>query len=714
MTPSMTTMSFSFPQRFTALAMLCLAGMLSGCVTFDMKSLEKAADVMSWGSPDLVTAKKQSRSTLTSRLQIFSHNGPKASARTVQVLRQNALVTNYSKDYEQTLKELQGSINQEPTADKMLAFAELAFLAAKTSEAKFDEAKAVDMYGASVAHAYGYLFDPRFDQVRNPYDPQFRQVCQLYNESLEGALRIVDRQGKLKPGHRHLIKSCGQEIELEIKIKGNWDADDFARFEFVSDYQMQGLNNEHRTWGLGVPLIAIRKSHEEESPAEKYYPSGLAFPVTAFLRVSSDEVRQVAHVEGQVQRCVLELCDPLDETDVTVCGRQAPLQSNISTPLAYYLNNPLLKNNTFATWALLNADFAKEFSGVYMMEPYSPDKIPVVLVHGLWSSPVTWMQMYNDLRAMPELREKYQFWFYLYPSGQPFWISSQQMRTDLADLRQNVDPQRESATLDQMVLIGHSMGGLVSTMQTISSKEDFWHIISDHPFAELKASEEARKELSELLFFEPNESIRRVVTIGTPHRGSDFANTYTSWISRQVIELPGMLTRGGNQIVKDNPGFFRNTELLTVNTSIDSLSPKSPIFPVMLKAEHSPRVKYNNIIGRANTETSILGGVGSKIAGEGDGVVSLVSARLDDVEKEVIVPADHTTVHQHPRSILEVRRILLDHLDDMQAERPAAAWARQQPTGVPPGSPYRPASPASTHLPPSQNQPASFQPLILR
>ena len=59
-----------------------------------------------------------------------------------------------------------------------------------------------------------------------------------------------------------------------------------------------------------------------------------------------------------------------------------------------------------------------------MVQPYEPGKIPVLMVHGLWSTPMTWMEMFNDLRSQPEIRDHYQFWFYLYPTGQPFWLSA--------------------------------------------------------------------------------------------------------------------------------------------------------------------------------------------------------------------------------------------------------------------------------------------------
>ena len=54
------------------------------------------------------------------------------------------------------------------------------------------------------------------------------------------------------------------------------------------------------------------------------------------------------------------------------------------------------------------------------------------MVHGLWSSPETWTEMINELRAVPDIRNRYQFWTYLYPTGQPFWVSATQLRADLA------------------------------------------------------------------------------------------------------------------------------------------------------------------------------------------------------------------------------------------------------------------------------------------
>ena len=81
----------------------------------------------------------------------------------------------------------------------------------------------------------------------------------------------------------------------------------------------------------------------------------------------------------------------------------------------------------------------------------------------------------------------------------------------------------------------------------------------------------------------------------------------------------------------------------------------------MLAEKRPPWVKYHNILGVV-PPTGLLG----RLAGEGDGVVSLESGRIDDVESELVVPADHTTVHCHPLAVLEVRRILLQHLAELR------------------------------------------------
>jgi pimeloyl-ACP methyl ester carboxylesterase len=561
--------------------------------------------------------------------------------------------------------------------------AELAYITAKEAEMlpeMLHRGRALEFYSTSLVHAYRYLFDYQDNLSLNSFDPQFRGASDLYNQSLEGMLRLARQDGEIRPGTTRTIRTSSHECSCEVVLRSKgWHPDDYDHFEFVSDYQVPGLRNHYHNYGLGVPLIAIRRTHDDQKPTEHYYPPNLSFPLTAFLRVSSHEPESQRATRGEApalgdQRAhggrdaaphfVLELYDSLEQPTIEVAGRRVPLEADFSTPLAYFLNQPQFQDSQLSTLGFLHPGDAKKLQGLYMLEPYDPDKMPVVMVHGLWSSPVTWMEMFNDLRSDPQVRDHYQFWFYLYPTGQPFWFSGTQMREDLAMMRRSLDPQRQHPALDEMVLVGHSMGGLVSKMQTVDSGDAFWQTTSEHPFADLKADDDARRALANAYFFDPSPSVRNVVTIGTPHRGSQFANSTTRWLGHKLITLPKQMLAGRQQLLAMNRDFFRRDSPIEITTSIDSLSPDSPILPVLLTASPGPWIEYHNVVGQVPDL-----GWRRWFTEEGDGVVSLESARLDNMrqlESQIVVPADHVSIHRHPQSILEVRRVLLEQLAELQ------------------------------------------------
>jgi pimeloyl-ACP methyl ester carboxylesterase len=348
--------------------------------------------------------------------------------------------------------------------------------------------------------------------------------------------------------------------------------------------------------------------------------------------------------------------------DIDINGRLVPLETDLSTPLAYLLSDPLFQRTNIGTRGLFNPNQSQSVQGLYMLEPFDPGKIPVLMVHGFWSSLITWMEMFNDLRGSPEIRNNFQFWFYLYPTGQPFWITAAQLRQDLHHARTVLDPHRSLPALDQMVLVGHSMGGLIAKLQTIDSGNNYWNLASDRPFEELRAPPETLGQLRATLFFGPNPSIQRVVTIATPHRGSEFANGTTQWLAKQLIRLPETFVDTTQRLVADNEALLANSPLLKIRTSVDSLAPDSPILPLLLHSTPAPWVEQHNIVGRLASD-----GVLGKVTGDGDGVVKFSSAHMEDVASELVVPADHINIHRHPRTVLEVQRILLDHLAEVRA-----------------------------------------------
>ena len=618
------------------------------------------AAVLGCSSTQYVKLRSVPRNPLVDQLKLTARGGPRPTERTQQLLRQYDLDPTLNQPAEVVLASFQQVVDQEPSPEKLYSFAELNYLAGKKLEHTNPPA-ALDHLGAAVSYAYLYLFDDRFARYRNPYDPQFRGACDVYNAALESTLRIARKQGMLMPGKTYTIETATQSWDVTVVARGNnWLASDFERFEFVSDYEVQGLTNQYRSFGLGVPLIAVRRPRDPHDPRERFYPPNLSFPVTAFVRLLPGQPSPTP--QGRPRHvALLELYDPLAASETVVGQRIVPLETDLSTPLAYFLNNPQL--DQLATAGLLRVDKSQSLRGLYMVQPYEPGKIPVIMVHGLWSSPLTWMEMFNDLRGDPGIRRRYQFWFYLYPTGQPFWQSAAQFRQDLAAARELLDPQHRERRLDQIVLVGHSMGGLVSKLQTVESGNAFWEVVSDQPFAALQAPPEVKRQLEQEFFFHPNPSIRRVITIGTPHRGSPFASETARYLARKLITLPELTLTARQQVVRDNRAILRNPDLLETSTSLDSLAPASPVLPVLLAAPKAPWVTYHNIVGVIQS-TNWLG----KLAAGSDGVVAYESAQLDDVASELVVNADHSHVHRHPLSVLEVRRILLEHAAAMDAE----------------------------------------------
>jgi hypothetical protein len=185
--------------------------------------------------------------------------------------------------------------------------------------------------------------------------------------------------------------------------------------------------------------------------------------------------------------------------------------------------------------------------------------------------------------------------------------------------------------------------------------------------------------LDQTFYFQANASVRRIVTIGTPHLGSHFSNDLTRYLGQKLISAPERMAARFAQLRMENPGFFRDTQMLDTATSLDSLSPSSPVLPVLVSAQLPPWIRYHNIVGRLPKSDWQV-----RLFGDGDGVVPYNSAHLEMADSEIDVPAEHSEVHRHPQTILQVRAVLERHLQDIQQnypridrtreERTAAAW----------------------------------------
>jgi hypothetical protein len=239
---------------------------------------------------------------------------------------------------------------------------------------------------------------------------------------------------------------------------------------------------------------------------------------------------------------------------------------------------------------------------------------------------------------------------------------------DLQEVLAAYGPQYPA--LNQTVLIGHSMGGLLSKLQVTSSGDQLWHLVSKVPLDRIKADQATRLRLQQTFFFEPQPAIKRVVFIGTPHQGSELSRAPIGRLGSFLVQAPKTVRNMQWQLLKDNPGRLNQAFVANVPTSIDLLAPKNPVLQTMYQLPFERELQLHSIVGTLNENVIGRSAVAEFLTGyhpkeEGDGVVSLASAHLANASSEYRVPATHEKVHRHPLTFLEVRRILRQHLEDL-------------------------------------------------
>lgn len=207
------------------------------------------------------------------------------------------------------------------------------------------------------------------------------------------------------------------------------------------------------------------------------------------------------------------------------------LAADLTTPMAHqFLESPLTQ---LAWGGLLRPEAFNSYLGIFMYGPYQPGKVPVLFIHGLWSSPDAWLKMANSLQADPFIRSRYQFWFVYCPTGAPLLVSGVRVRQSLRGLREAVDPRRSDPALDQMVVVGHSLGGVLSKQLLQSSGRSIEQGLLTRPFGELALSPRTREAVSSYLYFEPEPSIRRAVFIAAPLEGATrLTSSSAAWARR--------------------------------------------------------------------------------------------------------------------------------------------------------------------------------------
>jgi pimeloyl-ACP methyl ester carboxylesterase len=413
---------------------------------------------------------------------------------------------------------------------------------------------------------------------------------------------------------------------------GTWAPDYFDFFETAAQVKEKTFKVQVREAGFGGTLVGV---HKPADPRKDYLPTvGVAAAVTTVLTFQSP-----ASKADSVRDVELSLHDPTRRETVRLAGATCPLAADFTAPIAYYPHSQML-----GFMEAMRVDRYFTTAGLAMLQPYDPERIPVLFVHGLMSEPGMWRETIDAVESDPELRGRFQFWTFGYPTGDPISISALQLRENLAGLY-----RRYPRTKD-MVLVSHSLGGLLSQMQTTTTGRVAWDATFGADADRLHARVPPDSIVKRALIFEANPRVKRVVFICTPHRGSPLADNYIGAIGLSLIHLPMQVVDNIQAQIGHTLAVAGGKKGFVFPPSVHGLSQKSPLLEALNSC--SIRVPHHSIAGDRGKGNS---------PHSSDGVVPYESSHLTSAESEKIVPGPHSSCRL-PETIDELHRILHLHL----------------------------------------------------
>jgi hypothetical protein len=554
------------------------------------------------------------------------------------------LYQRFEDEPEKALAELHAGLAPNGDEDRLFALAELSFAYAQSSGDR-------SYHLAAAVYAYAFLLPGQHGTPPRAIDPRARWAVDIYNQALTRAA-MVDEKPVPRGGNFRLPFG-----EISVEFNENdliWAGYRLKDFVAASDIEVRGLRNRYRIPGVGAPLAAsLEPLSGTASKGHERIPPRLKVPVTAFLRL--DDPRG-ALASGKLKG-KLEFYTPDSARAVNIFGVDVPIEYETTTALALTLEGAPVWD--FEIAGFRSGDFtigdANLRQGLFMLHPHRAGRMPLVLVHGTASSPARWAELINELENDPRFWQNYEIWLFMYNTGNPIAYSALLLREALVNLVAELDPEGKDSGIKNIVVAGHSQGGLLTKMMVIDSDMKLWPF--SVPAEELDVSSETRDLLTRGLIFKPLPFVKEVIFIATPHRGSYQALGLLGDLASWLVNLPGRFTKMSLDILTlQKQGAFLGP-FTGIPTSITNMNPNNRFIQSLSAIPISDGVAAHSIIA--------VEGDGPPEKGD-DGVVKYSSAHIDGVVSEKIVRSSHST-QGHPETIQEVKRILFERVKALTA-----------------------------------------------
>ena len=519
-----------------------------------------------------------------------------------------------------------------------------------------------------------------------------------------------------------------------------------ALADLSSTYELRlsGLNSVSKRPGLGISLVAslddrytttIRqllvaslsgrltnedKNTDDSEPSSRIYPTGHLL-LTGLIKPDGNSVLDAL----SSRKLDIHLYNPYQTESVNILNDNYPLAANFSAGYGLWLSENQLDGVGYLNLITRQPD--AQLPKLFMLEPYDPDKRVLVMLHGLASSPATWVNLTNDILNDDKLRDNYQVWQIFYPTNLPILENRYQIQQLINSTYQQTDPNGQNRASQNSVIISHSMGAIIARMMLSDENLiDDLDKLNDKDILSSNEKQQIRNalktsfgedELKERFELQALPQVDTAVFLSAPFRGTDYADRWFTRALRRIVYLPVGLVKTftDNLATIATQGDLAQNPLgaLYLQNGASQLSDKSSFIELTKDITMNGRITYHSII--ANNDADITKGLaqtqpnGAKIdlsqAVEedakderasvsvsedtselppeplvaavtvdknisqaltqrlSDGIVPYTSAHLDGAASETVINGGHS-IQTNPQTILTLRQILHKQLQE--------------------------------------------------
>jgi pimeloyl-ACP methyl ester carboxylesterase len=306
-----------------------------------------------------------------------------------------------------------------------------------------------------------------------------------------------------------------------------------------------------------------------------------------------------------------------------------------------------------AAWDLIGNE-AGRHAGVHLLDDYDPDKRPIVMIHGLGASLLAWARLSDEIRRDPGLNACFQVWHVLYHANAPMVVIRRRVQRYLDDAWRMLDPEGTAQARSGMVLIGHSLGGVVARMLCVESGDALWSAAFTVPPEPVRAHAAEGTDIESVFRFQPYPGVSRAIFMAAPHQGSPNADRWIGKVFRALVGGRSPEIQALSRFAREHPDMVHEVLRATYQqarvNSISSLQVSQPIRRAGQSLMPACGIAYHTIAAFLPGEEPAS-----------DGAVPLSSALLAGAASTLVVKSGHD-VYDHDQAVAEVLRILREDL----------------------------------------------------